>query len=208
MKRLMLAGGFSVALSAALLSGRYDRSGYSALPTSTLSNPQSSHLSKRSQPLKHGPEVFAARGRVQRIGALASSEKRPRLPRRRSWNARVLSDLVQRKKGDEIRLELPGGNFASASISYLHATNGLMLYASASVQKPEPGSLFFQTQTRKGKAGDFVGIIEFPASRTAYRIEASGPDGALELVERTLADVKCVDLPLPIGSNDHPLATV
>jgi hypothetical protein len=46
-----------------------------------------------------------------------------------------------------------------------------------------------------GKQGDFAGVVEFPASKTAWRIEPSGPGGKSELVKHRLDEVMCLAMP-------------
>lgn len=70
-----------------------------------------------------------------------------------------------------------------------------MIRVSGDLAAPEAGRFFFQKQTMPGKAGDFVGLVEFPASRKAYRLEPTGPGGSAELVERSLEEVMCQILP-------------
>jgi alpha-tubulin suppressor-like RCC1 family protein len=68
---------------------------------------------------------------------------------------------------------------------------------------PERGRFFFQKQTRPGRAGDYVGVVEFPGAGLAYRIESSGPGGGPELVERPLGEVLCRKLPRPRARSTH-----
>jgi alpha-tubulin suppressor-like RCC1 family protein len=89
---------------------------------------------------------------------------------------------------------------ASGTIGYFEATNGEMIYLSGKLTKPEPGRFFFQKQTNPGVAGEFVGLVEFPGTDRAYRIEPSGPAGAPELVERAMGEVLCQRLPVPTNA--------
>lgn len=79
-------------------------------------------------------------------------------------------------------------------------TNGSVNYVWAEMHQPEPGTMLLQKQTVHGKAGDYVGVITFPASQKAYRIEPTGPAGMPELVMRRLDQVMCAYLPPPTNS--------
>src|SRR5437016_5876132 len=59
-----------------------------------------------------------------------------------------------------------------------------------------PGKFFFLTPPPGGKAGITAGVIEFPESKTAYRIEPTGPNGAPELWQRRMDEVLCQAMPL------------
>ena len=112
----------------------------------------------------------------------------------------MLARLKGSAKGDVIRFKLVESEFAAGTIQYARTTNGALVYISGDLNQPEKGRFFFQRQTRPGVAGGFVGVVEFPASGQAYRIEPTGRGGAPELVERSLGQVKCVNLPPPDGS--------
>lgn len=116
---------------------------------------------------------------------------------KRTWDPAFLDSLKLFKKGDPVRFPLFDDEFASGSISYLRTTNGHVLYVSGELTQPEQGRFFFQKQIVTGWAGDFVGVVEFPASQKAYRIEPAGPGGAPELVAHALKEVMCVNLPPP-----------
>ena len=55
-------------------------------------------------------------------------------------------------------------------------------------------------------AGDFAGVVVFPAGNEAYRIEAGGAGGA-ELVRHAVKEVICVDLPPPPATTANAVAT-
>jgi autotransporter-associated beta strand protein len=118
-------------------------------------------------------------------------------PRRRSWDSQFLASLKGSAEGSPIRFELVGGELASGTIRHLERRAGALVYVAGELAAPEAGRFFFQTQTLPGRAGDFVGVIEFPASQRAYRIEPSGTNGTAELVERALAQVVCRAVPPP-----------
>ncbi len=114
-----------------------------------------------------------------------------------AWDVAFLTKLSNAASGDSIQFPLPGGQTAAGKIGHLRRSNGNVIYASGELTEPEAGRFFFQQQSSRGVAGDFVGVVEFPASRRAYRIEPTGPGGEAELVERRLEEVLCVDLPRP-----------
>lgn len=116
---------------------------------------------------------------------------------KRAWNANFLRDLGNPAGGDLIQFELTGGRMASGRVQITQHRNGELAYISGEIVAPEKGQFFFLTPPAKGRAGEAVGIIEFPDSRTAYRIEPTGPNGAPELWERRRDEVVCVDMPQP-----------
>ena len=127
----------------------------------------------------------------------ASALPRKAPPRKRTWDPDFLSNLRKASVGDPIRFELVGGEMASGRIGRLQLSGAEVVYVSGQLLDPESGRFFFQKQTAPGVAGAFVGVVEFPASRKAYRIEPSGPGGTSELVERPLGSVVCLELPQP-----------
>ena len=116
-------------------------------------------------------------------------------PRKRSWDAAFLGSLSNTAQRAPIRFELVDGEWASGTIQYAERKAGETVYVSGQLTTPEAGRFFVQKQTRPGVAGDFVGVVEFPGSEKAYRIEPSGLGGAPELVERPLKNVLCLKLP-------------
>lgn len=121
---------------------------------------------------------------------------------KRAWDPEFLASLRQAAEGDRIQFELTEGQMASGLIKHLDRTNNQVRYVSGLLARPEAGRFFFQRQTLPGVAGEFVGVVEFPASRRAWRIEPTGPGGGSELVERTLGDVICLKLPRPDAEAD------
>jgi hypothetical protein len=115
--------------------------------------------------------------------------------RRRTWDPNFLNGLRDASEGATIAIELVAGNIASGKIRHLDRCSNEVIYVSGTLSKPEPGRFFLQKQTLPGVAGNFVGVIELPASKRAYRLEPTGPGGESELVERSLADVICLGLP-------------
>ena len=118
-------------------------------------------------------------------------------PRKRPWDYQFLAGLRGAAEGGAIRFELVGGEFAAGTIRHLERRDGAVVYVGGDLAAPEAGRFFFQAQSLPGLAGDFVGVIEFPARQQAYRLEPSGTNGTTELVERSLAQVVCRALPPP-----------
>src|SRR5262245_53501113 len=107
-------------------------------------------------------------------------------PKRLAWETNFLARLRDDAEGNPIRFPLPGGRTAFGKIGHLQRNGGEVLYVSGQLSEPEAGRFFLQRQTMPGVAGDFVGVVELPASRRAYRLEPTGPAGASEWVERPL----------------------
>ena len=114
---------------------------------------------------------------------------------KRAWDARYIESFQQAKSGDPVRFELTGGVMAEGTVKIVQTKDGEVTYVSGELTAPEPGKFFFLTPPVGGKAGTAVGVVEFPASKTAYRIEPTGPGGAPELWRRRLDEVICLDMP-------------
>ena len=151
-------------------------------------------------------------GVAQSIAEAGRTSKRP-------WDHGFLTSLRNRKEGDPIRFELINGQFASGTIGSLVKNAQEVSYVFGLLAQPQAGRFFFQRQTRPGVAGSFVGVIEFAAGATAYRIEPTGPEGKPELVERPLSRIKCLGLAAPGGpavsqaasrstSSDNPVCPI
>ncbi len=84
---------------------------------------------------------------------------------------------------------------AEGSVKIIQMEGSQVTYVSGVLTAPEPGKFFFLAPPPGGKAGRAVGVVEFPASKTAYRIEPTGPDGEPELWQRRLDEVICMDMP-------------
>lgn len=125
---------------------------------------------------------------------------------RRAWSGDELQRWADSRKGDLVSFVLADGREAKATLEYLRVVDGEALYVSGRISQPEEGRFFFQKQTVKTRAGDFVGIVEFPGSGTAFRLEPV-PGGGTELVARKLTEVKCVGLPPPPATNG-PMAVI
>jgi hypothetical protein len=116
--------------------------------------------------------------------------------RRRRWDPEFLPSLGHPAQGTPIRFELAGGRFAVGVVALAEVLNGELIRVSGTLTEPEKGRFFFQKQTLPGKAGDYVGLVELPGSKLAYRLEPSTSPGGTELVEHPLEAVICYAIPL------------
>lgn len=119
---------------------------------------------------------------------------------KRAWDADFLKGFATAQSGDPIRFELTAGRMAAGTIQTVQQRDGEIVYLAGQLTEPEAGKFFFLQPPAGGKAGKAVGVIEFPASQTAYRIEPTGPDGAPELWQRRLDEVLCLSLPAPAAA--------
>ena len=115
---------------------------------------------------------------------------------KRAWDAGYIESFQSAKSGDPVHFELTGGVIAEGSVKITQIEGGRVAYVSGVLARPESGKFFFLTPPDGGKAGKAVGVVEFPASKTAYRIEPTGPGGAPELWQRRLDEVICLDMPV------------
>ncbi len=165
----------------------------SGVPKAT--QPPPSNLSASGQAVQRGASAPAQVQPAQAAAstnAPAAAEVSLPAPPKRAWDRDFLTGLQASGKGSPIRFQLIGDQWAAGNIQYLQRTNGQVLYVSGILTQPEMGKFFFQSQTRAGKAGEFVGVVEFPASQKAYRLEPTGPGETTELVERPLDQVVCL----------------
>jgi hypothetical protein len=123
---------------------------------------------------------------------------------KRPWDIEFLTRWSQASSGAPISFELAAGDLASGTIRHCQTVNGELRYIAGELSSPEPGRFFFQKQTRPGVAGDFVGIVEFPGSEKAWRIEPAEPGRLQELVEQPLENVLCNKLPRPPPGEPEP----
>ena len=114
---------------------------------------------------------------------------------KRAWDYNFISSLSNTTTGAAIQFALTDGKFASGIIQRTESKDGELIYVSGTFSAPEPGRFFFQKQTMPGKQGDFAGVVEFPGSKTAWRIEPTGPGGKSELIARRLDEVICYSMP-------------
>lgn len=115
---------------------------------------------------------------------------------KRAWDPDFLKNLPNPKEGDPIRFELTNGKMASGTMKIMQYRDGELTYLSGELTEPETGKFFFITPPAGGKAGKSAGVVEFPASQTAYRIEPTGANGEPELWQRQMGEVLCQAMPL------------
>ena len=114
---------------------------------------------------------------------------------RRPWDPAYLQSFRQARAGDPVRFELTGGVMAEGTVKMVKFADGGVTYVSGSLIAPEPGTFFILKPPVGGKAGTAVAVVEFPGSKTAYRVEPTGPDGSPELWQRRLDEVICLAMP-------------
>ena len=141
------------------------------------------------------PRAYAAQAPAAPAGLPPPAAQTNGTPRKRPWDSGFISRLGRPQEGDALRFELTSGIIASGTVRHADYRDGALVGVSGELAAPEAGRFFFQRQTLPGKAGDFAGVVEFPASQKAYRIEPTGADGASELVERRLDEVICLMMP-------------
>ena len=152
-----------------------------------------------SAPAKGSPGTatnLATRGSAANAGQATPSSRVKTLPAR-AWDPAYLGSLRGSTRGDRITFELIQGEFASGTIGQLQQAGDEIIYVAGTLEQPERGKFFFQKQTLGGIAGAYVGVVELPESKRAFRIEPTGPGGSPELVGRPLGDVLCLSLPMP-----------
>ncbi len=113
---------------------------------------------------------------------------------KRSWDADYIASFRHAKNDDPVRFELTNGVVAEGSVKLIQFNGGLVSYVSGELSAPETGKFFFLTPPEGGKAGKAVGVVEFPASKTAYRVEPTGANGDPELWQRRLDEVVCMNM--------------
>ena len=121
-------------------------------------------------------------------------------PKQRPWDTKYLANLGAIAEGEATQFELVEGRMAVGTICHVRREKGEIVFISGQISDPEIGRFFFQRQTEKGVAGDFVGVVELPGSGVAYRVEPSDRGGAQALVERPSRKVLCLRLPRPEGN--------
>lgn len=119
---------------------------------------------------------------------------------KRSWDTGFMKMQLLAAAGDAIEFELTEGRTAKGVVKITQYRNGELSYLSGELTEPETGEFFFLTPPALGAAGKAVGVVQFPASQTAYRIEPTGSGGDPELWQRRLDEVICVGMPQPIAA--------
>ena len=193
MKKFCLAGLLVTLGISALLGWRFwpaDRS-LASVPTAKGPADTTAATHGRVPPFIGVPRNLAS----ATVNTTAMSATASRQPQKRAWDYNYFAGLTNTAPGTPIQFELAGGHFAAGMIQHTERIHGELTGMSGVLTAPEPGRFFFQKQSLAGKQGDFAGGVEFPASKTAWRIEPSGPDGNSELVERRLDEVICLAMP-------------
>ncbi|QJE96916.1 DUF642 domain-containing protein [Luteolibacter luteus] len=113
---------------------------------------------------------------------------------KRAWDERFIQSFSQAKEGDPVRFELTEGVVAEGVVKIVQSDGAVVSYVSGELSAPEKGKFFFITPPEGGKAGKAVGVVEFPGSETAYRIEPTGANGEPELWQRRLDEVVCMGM--------------
>jgi hypothetical protein len=119
---------------------------------------------------------------------------------KRGWDVDFMKSHQQAAAGDAIEFELTAGRRAKGVVKITQYRDGELTYFSGELTEPEQGEFFFLTPPAMGVAGKAVGVVQFPTSQTAYRIEPTGPGGDPELWQRRLDEVICVGMPKPIAA--------
>jgi len=119
---------------------------------------------------------------------------------KRAWDVGFMKAHQQATTGDAIEFELTEGRTAKGVVKITQYRNGELSYLSGELTEPEQGEFFFLTPPALGAAGKAVGVVQFPASQTAYRIEPTGSGGDPELWQRRLDEVICVGMPKAIAT--------
>lgn len=200
----MLAGLFAALVVSAVLGWRFwnaPRAESSDVATHDSAAPSATVNDASGTVQNPAPTVSSASGMsatpvtAGMVPVATTSATVPGTPPKRSWDYGYFNSLTNAAPGAPVRFELSPGNFASGIIQHLERTNGELVLVSGDVNEPEAGRFSFRKQTLPGIAGDYSGEVIFPASKTAFRIEPTGPGGKSELVPRALDEVLCLTLP-------------
>lgn len=120
----------------------------------------------------------------------------PKARAQRAWDPLFFDRVHDKSPGQPIRFELVGAE-AQGVIKHMERANGQVIYVSGDLTSPEGGRFFFQKQTKPGKAGDYVGVVEFPGSKVGYRVEPADAGLGSVLVRLPLDQVVCMAMPAP-----------
>lgn len=143
----------------------------------------------------------AAASAVRTVVSPAAPTSTPAVARR-EWDPAWFESLRGAVAGDPVSFELVNGARASGVIRFLRQENNEVVYVAGDVTSPERGRFFFQKQSMPGVAGSYVGVVELPRSRRAYRLEPTSGGDSAELVERDLGEVVCTTLPVPEAAGE------
>lgn len=116
---------------------------------------------------------------------------------KRAWDVGFMKMHQQAATGEAIEFELTEGRMAKGNVRITQFRDGELFYISGTLTAPETGEFFFLTPPAMGVAGKAVGVVQFPGSETAFRVEPTGVGGEPELWERRLDEVICLPLPKP-----------
>lgn len=200
---------------------RPSRTGGNAGPDNLASNqtraavPTTSTAPAGASPILSSPSPAGAKSTTNAVSGSPAAANTAALPERRDWNSDYLKTFMHTPTNAPVRVELTAGAVATGSVRFIERRDGEVIFVTGTLTEPEAGRFFFQKQSEPGKQGDFAGVVEFPGSKTAWRIEPSGPGGQSELVKRRLDEVICLALPArvetptteeipPLDPSDHP----
>lgn len=111
---------------------------------------------------------------------------------KRAWDPAFIETFRTAMTDDPVRFELTDGKMAEGKVKMVQMKDGVVSYVSGELSAPETGKFFILTPPLGGKAGLAVAVVEFHGSKTAYRVEPTGLDGAPELWKRDLDEVVCL----------------
>jgi len=196
MKKVLLVGLCVFFFVGGLLWWHYSQSSREVAPRATAVSSGSVKAGTNLPPVlaKAAPAPSVSREMDLTVNPYASGLREPGKSKR-GWDADYIKSFQQAKNGDPVRFELTGGVMAEGSVKITQIKDGQVTYVSGVLTAPEPGKFFFLTPPAGGKAGSAVGVVEFPASKTAYRIEPTGLNGDPELWQRRLDEVICLEMP-------------
>ncbi|GAA5117873.1 hypothetical protein JIN84_16765 [Luteolibacter yonseiensis] len=126
---------------------------------------------------------------------------------KRPWDPEFLQSFKQSKDGSPVEFELTEGVIARGVVRIIQIADGRVNYVSGTLDTPETGKFFILNPPEGGKAGKAVAVMEFPESKTAYRVEPTGNDGAPELWLRQLDEVVCIGMEDEHAGHDHVKAS-
>ncbi len=147
-----------------------------------------------SQILFAPPKATPSQGAQTAVNPYAGALREPGKAKR-AWDPQFIRQFQNAASNAPIQFELTAGVMASGHIKITQYGGNELVYLSGTLSAPEPGKFFFLTPPAGGKAGKAVGVVEFPGSRAAYRIQPTGTDGEPELWQRRLDEVVCLDMP-------------
>ena len=171
-----------------------------------MASAASSGLAAQSFPPASNRLVVAAGGRTNlsrefdlTVNPYAAALSAPGRAKR-AWEADFLERHSSAAVSNAIQFELTGGVTATGVVKIVQRDGNGITYISGELTAPEAGKFFFLRPPGGGRAGSAVGVIEFPASKTAYRIEPTGDNGTPELWLRRMDEVVCATMPLADSS--------